>query len=300
MATTTHQELNLSARLVKYFFDRFPAQTTKTAASANRSPEEIYALRLAWANAAHDYENEICSFAWVPRLWLQDRDILDLGSDLGGRSTAWAIHFGARHLLGVETSTEATQFATDFAAAKEIYADFRVGTGEAIPFADQSVDAILSNDVFEHLRDPEQTLAECWRILRPGGLAILRFPQAYHPFESHLGHVTHPALPLHLIFPAPSIRAAYSATIRERKLTLPERCEPWEWLPTLNGLTVKRFRHIVSEQGWHVLLWYPQAYFDRRLPPLGHVLRACGNLPLLREILPNRIRVVLQRPNATS
>ncbi len=48
---------------------------------------------------------------------------------------------------------------------------------EAVPFADQSFDAVLFNELFEHLRiDPVFTLGEAHRVLEPGGTLLLSTP----------------------------------------------------------------------------------------------------------------------------
>jgi SAM-dependent methyltransferase len=52
-----------------------------------------------------------------------------------------------------------------------------------VPVASESFDAVLSTQVLEHVEDPGRYLAECFRVLRPGGRLLLSthgiFP--YHP-----------------------------------------------------------------------------------------------------------------------
>jgi len=41
--------------------------------------------------------------------------------------------------------------------------------GGRMPYGDATFDVVWSSDVLEHVRDPEQTIRECARVLRPGG-----------------------------------------------------------------------------------------------------------------------------------
>jgi len=45
-----------------------------------------------------------------------------------------------------------------------------------LSFADDSLDMIISNDVFEHVPDPDKAFIECARTLRPGGVMLATFP----------------------------------------------------------------------------------------------------------------------------
>jgi ubiquinone/menaquinone biosynthesis C-methylase UbiE len=51
--------------------------------------------------------------------------------------------------------------------------EFRRGNAEALPFPDESFDAVLGNFLMLHLGRPEQAVAEFFRVLAPGGRLAL-------------------------------------------------------------------------------------------------------------------------------
>jgi len=59
------------------------------------------------------------------------------------------------------------------------------GRGENLPFASESFDAVTMIEVLEHTDCDAKALAECFRVLKPGGLLVLFVPNKYYPFESH-------------------------------------------------------------------------------------------------------------------
>jgi SAM-dependent methyltransferase len=59
-------------------------------------------------------------------------------------------------------------------AKPHVFAD-----GTRLPFRDASMDAIVCLEVIEHVRDPEQLLAEIHRVLKPGGRALMSMPFLY-------------------------------------------------------------------------------------------------------------------------
>ena len=55
-----------------------------------------------------------------------------------------------------------------------------------LPFADDEYDVIFCNHVLEHIPDDTAAMQELYRVLKPGGYAVLQIPQDYnreHTFE---------------------------------------------------------------------------------------------------------------------
>ena len=67
-----------------------------------------------------------------------------------------------------------------------------VCASEHLPFADGSIDLIISVAVLEHVRDPFAAASELVRVLRPGGriFAAVPFLQPYHAYPNHYYNMT--------------------------------------------------------------------------------------------------------------
>ncbi|MBQ3931611.1 MAG: class I SAM-dependent methyltransferase, partial [Firmicutes bacterium] len=78
----------------------------------------------------------------------------------------------------------------------------------------ESFDTIIMNDAFEHLADPEAVLAECARLLKPGGRVFINFPPYGHPYGEHLSDLI--GIPwVHRLFPEQQCLEAYRRLAEE-------------------------------------------------------------------------------------
>ncbi len=62
-----------------------------------------------------------------------------------------------------------------------------VGDIHQLPFADNSIDAIVCIAVLEHVEEPAKAVAEVYRVLKPGGQAFFYAPFLfyYHPLSGY-------------------------------------------------------------------------------------------------------------------
>jgi ubiquinone/menaquinone biosynthesis C-methylase UbiE len=100
--------------------------------------------------------------------------VLDVGSGTGYalRQLAAALP-DARELTGVDAAPEMVRVAREASAAGDRRVRFIQGTAEHLPLPDGSVDLIISTTSFDHWADQRAGLAECARVLTPGGQLVL-------------------------------------------------------------------------------------------------------------------------------
>jgi SAM-dependent methyltransferase len=60
-----------------------------------------------------------------------------------------------------------------------------VAAAEFLPYPSNRFDAVLSNEVIEHVRDDQAALAEMVRVTKPGGRIVIFCPNRWYPFETH-------------------------------------------------------------------------------------------------------------------
>ena len=106
------------------------------------------------------------------------------------------------------------------------------GRVDALPYADQSFDAVVCCWVLQHLEDPEGTIAELGRVLKPGGSLLLAVPNSPQPVrwvqeKVHAGHV-------------------------ERQRSKGQR---FSYLPQIQFYNQPRLKRILRERGLEIDRW---------------------------------------------
>lgn len=107
----------------------------------------------------------------------------DLVAEHGrGRRFAAALEVGASAwtLLSMPAFAEARRVALNLSfesSSPELEAAEQVvGNGNDMPFADETFDCVLTSSTLEHDKYFWKTAAEIWRVLKPGGLALVGLP----------------------------------------------------------------------------------------------------------------------------
>ena len=105
--------------------------------------------------------------------------LLELGCGGGSSTRAFAARLPGYHCTGLDISEPAIALATSrFAAANLAY---RAGDCLDLPWADGSLEAVISRDMIEHIPDVGRALEEMDRVLAPGGVIMIRSPHHRSP-----------------------------------------------------------------------------------------------------------------------
>ncbi len=106
-------------------------------------------------------------FNWRSRL-VRDLtgDVLEIGVGTGENLP---LYRAATHLYAIEPDAERAVEARRTGATAAVPVTVDVAPAEALPYADNRFDHVVSSLVFCSVRDPQRALSEIARVLKPGG-----------------------------------------------------------------------------------------------------------------------------------
>lgn len=119
----------------------------------------------------------------------RDKSVLEIGCGNGADGVMFAKH-GARY-TGVDLTEAAVEATARHFAVMGLTGEFRVENAEQLSFADNSFDIVYSYGVIHHTPDPEKALQEIYRVLKPGGQAMIMLyhKQSFNYYVRVLGYM---------------------------------------------------------------------------------------------------------------
>jgi len=191
------------------------------------------------------------------------KDVLEVGCGAGTDLVRFAR--GGARCTGVDLAESAITLARRNFEIQGLTADLRVGSGESLPFGDNLFDLVYAHGVVQYTADDRRLVAECRRVLKPGGQAIFQVynRRSWLHLLSQVMKVPleHEDAPVLKRYTAGEFRALLTGFDRVELVyeRFPVRSRLHKgWKGTLyNSLFVGTFnalpRRIVRPSGWHLL-----------------------------------------------
>jgi SAM-dependent methyltransferase len=191
------------------------------------------------------------------------RMVLEVGCGAGVDLARFAR--GGAHVTGVDLAPSAIALARANLEQQGLEAQLEVADGEQLPFPDGAFDLVFAHGVVQYTANPERLVAECRRVLKPGGRAVF---QVYNRISwlNALAKLTkveleHEDAPVLLTFSAAEFRRLLAGF--EEVRIVPERFPVksrlhggWKGM-LFNTMFVATFnalpRRLVRRFGWHLL-----------------------------------------------
>jgi ubiquinone/menaquinone biosynthesis C-methylase UbiE len=110
---------------------------------------------------------------WMPAVMgfneFAGKRLLEVGCGMGTDLLQFAR--GGAICTGIDLTPRSVEVSSLHFGLYDMRADFVLGDGECLPFADESFDVVYSNGVLHHTPDTVGAVGELHRVLKPGGIA---------------------------------------------------------------------------------------------------------------------------------
>lgn len=248
-----------------------------------------------------DWRDESLSRSWssFSDEHIAGKDVLDFGCGDGPLSFFLAANKQPRSIVGVdinETSiARAKARLAEFELPTGVNLEFKLGSTEGLPVAEQSIDTLVAFDCLEHVMSPLPIFQDWYRVLRPGGRCLIEWFPYKGPWGPHMESLI-PIPWAHVIFGQNAmLRAAediYDSPqfvprhwdLDENGNKKPNKWKAWSSFKEqgyINELDIRGFQTLVRQSGLKIDRFDKRSFSGSPLQKrLGHALM---RLPVIGE-----------------
>jgi len=134
--------------------------------------DKVYASKIYQGNIKQDK-----SLLKITPLLKDKKNILDFGSGLGGNIKLLADKLRNKNFFLVDHSIKAIEFARkSYLGNKDIQGNFFYYFTNINSLSGKTLDAILSIEVLEHIKEYQEVLDNLWNLLEKQGILIISVP----------------------------------------------------------------------------------------------------------------------------
>ena len=262
----------------------------------------------------YEYETAYNSFFYwirdhVTMDFLDHKDVLDVGCGWGGKMLYYADNTQLNTIHGFDIPPYNPEVSEAFARAKNLNnCVFTAAYAEDIPYDDNRFEVVIIDDVLEHVQGPEKTVAESYRVLKPGGTLIIKSPSFKMMDAHHLDNaITLPGI--HYLLSMKTWAAGLNYLLQDEKYRHILNFSPYyKTISTpyhkcvtanLNGLDYSDFEQIIGQHDFEIetLKMMKREVTRRKGRLVKYYLNEVGyRIPLIKEYLSHFVLFIGKKP----
>jgi ubiquinone/menaquinone biosynthesis C-methylase UbiE len=243
-----------------------------------------------------------------PFVSFKDKTVLDLGCSSGYLLESFLSH-EAFTPIGADISSDVLD------QARQRYGTsmrFVQTTASSLPIESESIDIVYSVDTVEHLSRPKDMFQEIYRVLKPGGRALIHFGPFRNPYGSHMEDIIPFPWP-HVLFSMKTLLgvaarlydspysqvACYSIDQRTGLKKPNPYLDEGRWETFLNHITIRGFNQVLKELPFRVV-HQERIGFGGRTFRIGRLVRFLAKVPFVDDFFCSALYTVLEKPTGSS
>ena len=242
-----------------------------------------------------------------PYVSFKDKTVLDLGCSSGYLLESFLAHETFTP-IGADINSEVLD------QARQRYGSsmqFVQTTASSLPLESASIDIVYSVDTVEHLSRPKDMFQEIYRILKPGGRALIHFGPFRNPYGSHMEDIIPFPWP-HVLFSMKTLLgvaarlydsphsqvACYSLDPRTGLKKPNPYLDEERWNTFLNHITIRGFNKVLRELPFRVV-HQERLGFGGRTFKIGRLVRSFAKVPFVDDFFCSALYTVLEKPTGS-